>query len=51
MMLNEKAELAKALNMANWMKVLIEMGYTDEQIETLAKEYYGENWKNLLAAE
>lgn len=44
----EKAETAKALTMGNWLKILIEMGYTEEQVESLMTDYYGSDWKNVF---
>ena len=37
------------LAMSTWLKIWIEMGYPENQITLLLQEYFGENWKDLLA--
>lgn len=37
----------KDIAITNWFKLLVSMGYTDEQVETLMKEYYGD-WTSRL---
>lgn len=39
--------IEKAYSVDCWSKILIEMGYSDEQIDTLLTEYYSENWKEV----
>ncbi len=41
-------DVERAFSIDCWSKILIEMGYSDEQIDTLLTEYYADNWKENL---
>lgn len=47
--MNQTMEKDFALN--NWLKICMEMGYTDEQIDSLMRCYYGEDWQEHLVPE